>query len=73
MGWKLTQDVGHSLLYLSDPIVFHLNHMQGVVGPASFLIKLNVARQSFKTDLKYTNTMETANWSASHAVVIQQQ
>lgn len=47
--------LGHSLLYLSDPIVFHLNHMEGVVGPSSFLVKLNVARQSFKADLKYIN------------------
>lgn len=49
---------GHSLLYLSDPIVLHLNHMEGVVGPASFLVKLNVARQPFKTDLKYININE---------------
>lgn len=49
---------GHSLFYLSDPIVFHLNHMEGVVGPASFLVKLDVARQSFKTDLKYININE---------------
>lgn len=35
--------------------MFHLNHMEGVVGPPSLLVKLNVARQSFKTDLKDIN------------------
>lgn len=52
---------GQCLLYLSDPIVFHLNHVEGVVGPASFLVKLNIARQSLKTDLKYTNINEDSN------------
>lgn len=52
---------GQCLLYLSDPVVFHLNHVQGVVGPASFLVKLNVARQSLKTDLKHTNINEDSN------------
>lgn len=32
--------------------------MEGVVGPPSLLIKLNVARQSFKMDLKDININE---------------
>lgn len=38
--------------------MFHLNHVEGVVGPPSLLVKLNIARQSFKTDLKDININE---------------
>ena len=48
--------------------MLHLNHMEGVVGPSSLLIKLNVARQSFKTDLKDTNINEDSKLvSISHS------
>lgn len=38
-------------LYLSDAIMFHFNHMEGVVGPASLLIKLHISCQAFKPHL----------------------
>lgn len=38
--------------------MFHLNHMEGVVGPPALLIKLNVAGQPFKMDLKDKNINE---------------
>lgn len=38
--------------------MFHLNHMESVVRPPSLLIKLNIARQSFKMDLKDINFNE---------------
>lgn len=47
--------------------MFHLDHVEGVVGPPSLLVKLNVARQSFKTDLKDINIHEESNLvSISH-------
>ena len=48
--------------------MFHLNHMESVVGPPSLLVKLNIARQSFKTDLKDININEESKLvSISHS------
>lgn len=38
--------------YLSDAIMLHFNHMEGVVGRAAFLIKLHVSCQAFKPYLE---------------------
>lgn len=39
-------------LYLSDAIMLHFNHVEGVVGPASLLIKLHISCQAFKPHLE---------------------
>lgn len=40
--------------------MFHLYHVEGVVGPASFLIKLDVSSQIFESHLK--TEPDTEQW-----------
>lgn len=46
MEWKQRD------FYLPDAIMLHFNHMEGIVGPASFLIELHVSCQAFKPHLE---------------------
>lgn len=38
--------------YLANPVMLHFNHVEGIVGPAPFLVKLHVSGQTFESYLQ---------------------